>query len=69
VDRRVQEEEKSRQVVWYVYDRAYLLFICTLMALYAVNKEVDFLPHNFSILRLKDTAVTDNHWSVRGENQ
>jgi hypothetical protein len=30
-----------------------------------VNKEVDFVPQKFMFLRLKETAVTDNHWSVR----
>jgi len=33
--------------------------------LYAVNKAVSFVPQKFQWLRLKETSVTDNHWSVR----
>jgi peptide/nickel transport system substrate-binding protein len=60
-----EQEEKIRQMVQYIYDRAYYLFIYSPLSLYAVNKEVDFVPHDFSILRLRDTSVTDNHWSIR----
>jgi len=35
------------------------------LTLYAVNKEVNFIPQKFGVLRLKETSVTDNHWSVR----
>jgi hypothetical protein len=40
-----------------------------IVLLYAVNKEVDFVPQKFGYLRLKETAVTDNHWSVRAEKK
>jgi len=33
----------------------------------AVNKEVNFVPQKRRQLRLKETSVTDNHWSVRAE--
>jgi len=39
------------------------------LTLYAVNKEVQFVPHEDSWLQLKETSVTDNHWSVRGEKK
>jgi hypothetical protein len=52
----------------YVYDQAYRIFIYSPMSLYAVNKGVDFVPQKFIFLRLKETSVTDNHWSIRGKN-
>jgi peptide/nickel transport system substrate-binding protein len=61
------QEEKIRQMVGYVYDRAYALFIYSPLSLYAVNKEVNFVPHKLSFLRLKETSVTDKHWSIRGQ--
>jgi len=63
------QEEKTRQLVKYLYDRAYALFIYSPLTLYAVNKEVDFVPFNDGWLNLKETSVTDNHWSVRGEKK
>ena len=65
---RDEQEERIRQMVSYVYDRAYLLFIYSPLTLYAVNKEVNLVPHKCGYLRLKETSVTDNHWSVRGKN-
>jgi peptide/nickel transport system substrate-binding protein len=68
MDSKIQEE-KIRKLVKYVYDNAYNLIIYSPLSLYAVNKEVNLVPHKFSILRLKETSVTDNHWSIREENQ
>jgi ABC-type transport system substrate-binding protein len=62
-------EEKIRQMVQYLYDQVYALNIYTPMTLYAVNKEVNFVPQKSQFLRFKETSVTDNHWSVREENQ
>ena len=64
VDRRAQEE-KIRHIAEYVYDRAYVLFIYSPLMLYAVNKGVNFVPQKYQWLRLKETSVTDNHWSVK----
>jgi len=63
------QEEKTRQLVKYLYDRAYALFIYSPLTLYAVNKEVDFVPFKDGWLNLKETSVADNHWSVRGEKK
>jgi len=63
------QEEKIRQMVKYFYDRAYALFIYSPLTLYAANKEVDFVPQKGRWLRLKETSVTDKHWSVRGEKK
>jgi hypothetical protein len=48
-------------MVQYIYDRAYRLFIYSPLTLYAVNKEVDFVPQKFVWLHLKETSLTDNH--------
>jgi len=63
------QEEKIRQMVQHIYDRAYSLFIYTPLTLYAVNKEVNLVPQRSIFLRLKETSVTDNHWSVRAEKK
>ncbi|MBW1861283.1 MAG: ABC transporter substrate-binding protein [Deltaproteobacteria bacterium] len=66
VDTEVQED-KVRRMVQYLYEHAHALFIYSPISLYAVNKEVNFIPQKSLILRLKETSVTDKHWSVRGE--
>jgi ABC-type transport system substrate-binding protein len=62
------QDEKMRQMEQYLYDRAYAVYIYSPLNLYAVNKEVNFVPQKSLILRLKETSVTDNHWSVRSQN-
>jgi ABC-type transport system substrate-binding protein len=59
------QDEKMWQIEQYVYDRAYAIFIYSPLNLYAVNKAVNFVPQKSQSLRLKETSVTDNHWSVR----
>ena len=61
------QDEKMRQLEQYVYDRAYAVFIYSPLNLYAVNKAVNFVPQKSLALRLKETSVTDNHWSVRSK--
>jgi len=63
----VAQEEKIRQMAKYVYERAYWVFIYSPLSLYAVNKEVNFVPQKSTFLRLKETSVADKHWSIRGE--
>jgi peptide/nickel transport system substrate-binding protein len=62
-------EEKMKQMVQYLYDRAYALFIYSPIFLYAANKEVNFVPFKDGFLNLKETSVTDNHWSIRAEKK
>jgi len=64
VDEKAQDE-KMRQMEQYLYDRVYAIYIYSPMNLYAVNKEVNFVQQKSQMLRLKETSVTDNHWSVR----
>jgi hypothetical protein len=33
--------------------------------LFAVNKAVEFVPYVTTLLKLAETAVTEQHWSVR----
>ena len=60
-----KQDEKMQKIEAYIYDRAYAIFIYSPLNLYAVNKEVNFVPQKSMHLRLKETSVTDNHWSVR----
>jgi peptide/nickel transport system substrate-binding protein len=62
-------EEKIRQMDEYLHNRAYQLTIYSPITLYAVNKEVNFVPQKSLFMRLKETSVTDNHWSLRGEKK
>jgi len=68
VDKKKQQE-KIRRMVKYIYDRAWGIYIYSPMMLYALNKDVDFVPQKLQLLRLKETSVTDNHWSVRVQNE
>lgn len=63
------QEGKIRRMAEYMYDRAYYVSVYSPLTLYAVNKEVKFVPEKFHGLRFKETSVTDNHWSVRGEKK
>ena len=63
------QEEKIRQMMQYVHENVYRLSVYCPLSLYAVNKEVNFVPQKNGHLRLKETSVTDNHWSVRGEKK
>lgn len=59
------QDRKIQQIEQYIHDQTYVVFIYSPLTLYAVNKEVDFVPQKFMFLRLKETSVTDKHWSVR----
>jgi peptide/nickel transport system substrate-binding protein len=65
---RERQEKKLRQMEQYIYDRADALFIYSPVTLFAVNKEVRFVPQKFGHLRLKETSVTENHWSLKGKD-
>ena len=62
-----QQDEKMRQMEAYIYEKAFAVFIYSPLSLYAVNKEVDFVPRKGLRLKLKETSVTDNHWSLRSK--
>jgi len=68
VDRKAQEE-RIREMVQYVHDKAYTLSIYAPISLYAVNKEVNFVPHKSHTLILSMTSVTDNHVARQRANR
>jgi peptide/nickel transport system substrate-binding protein len=53
----------------YIADQAFWVFTMAPLSLYGVNEEVDFVPQVSQYLYLDYSSVTDNHWSLRGENQ
>jgi len=63
------QEEVIRQLAQYIYDGAHAPCIYSPLTLYAANKEVNFVPQKNTYLGLKETSVTDNHWSIRGEKK
>jgi peptide/nickel transport system substrate-binding protein len=61
---REQQQALIRQMERHTHDQAYFLFLYNPIKLYAVNKAVTFVPYLY-ILNLAETAVTEQHWSVR----
>ena len=49
---------------WLVYNEGLSLFLCSLQALYAVNKQVEFTPYVMTFA-LAECSVGDGHWSRR----
>jgi peptide/nickel transport system substrate-binding protein len=64
---RERQQGLIRQMERHARDQAYFLFLYNPIALYAVNKAVEFVPYVSTILKLDGTAVTEQHWSVREE--
>jgi ABC-type transport system substrate-binding protein len=62
---RGQQEALIRQMERHTYAQAYGLFLYNPIQLFAVNKAVKFVPYVGGVLNLAETAVTDDHWSVR----
>jgi ABC-type transport system substrate-binding protein len=64
----VDRERQQRligQMERHTRDQAYFLFLYNPIALYAVNQAVEFVPYVSTILKLTETGVTTQHWSVR----
>jgi len=53
------------QMERHIRGQAYFLFLYNPIALYAVNKAVEFVPYIDTTLNLAETSVTEQHWSVR----
>jgi ABC-type transport system substrate-binding protein len=62
---RTHQQELLRQTQRHTHDQAYFLFLYNPIKLYAVNKAVEFVPYVSTTLKLAETAVTEQHWSVR----
>jgi peptide/nickel transport system substrate-binding protein len=59
------QQRLIRQMERYTHEQAYFLFLYNPIQLYAVNKAVAFVPYVTTRLILTETAVTEQHWSVR----
>jgi ABC-type transport system substrate-binding protein len=62
---REQQQGVIRQMERHTRDQAYFLFLYNPIKLYAVNKAVAFVPYMTGTLTFAETAVTEQHWSVR----
>jgi peptide/nickel transport system substrate-binding protein len=62
---REQQQALIRQMERHSRDQAYFLFLYNPIGRYAVNKTVQFVPYVNPLLNLVETAVTDQHWSIR----
>jgi ABC-type transport system substrate-binding protein len=62
---RERQQALIRQMERHTRDQAYFLFLYNPIALYAVNKAVEFVPYVSTILKLAETGVTEQHWSLR----
>jgi peptide/nickel transport system substrate-binding protein len=62
---RERQQVLIRQMERHTRDQAYFLFLYNPIALYALNKAVEFVPYVSTILKLAETGVTEEHWSVR----
>jgi peptide/nickel transport system substrate-binding protein len=62
---RAQQQAVAAEMERHIRDQALFLFLYAPIHLYAVNKEVNFIPDSSGLLRLSKTGVTEQHWSVR----
>jgi peptide/nickel transport system substrate-binding protein len=64
VDRQ-QQQAVIRQMERHTHEQAYFLFLYNAIQLYAVNKDLEFVPYASGTLQFAETGVTAEHWSVR----
>jgi hypothetical protein len=62
---RAEQQAIAAQMERHIRDQALLLSLYAPLHLYAVNKEVHFVPPPSGRLFLGSTGVTEQHWSVR----
>jgi peptide/nickel transport system substrate-binding protein len=62
---REQQQVLIRQMEWHTHNQAHFLFLYNPIQLFAVNKAVEFVPYVTGHLLFAETAVTEQHWSVR----
>jgi len=53
------------ELIRYIYENNYMVFLPSPNNVYAVNKEVVFNPGRSAFVYLRDLQVTEQHWSVR----
>ena len=64
-DRRFELYRKANE---HIADHALGIFTVAPVTLYGVNRELDFAPQVSQYLYLEHSSVTENHWSLRGQN-
>ncbi len=57
-----------KNIIKRVYEKAYMLFVPSVNAVYAVNKEVDFTPYSLATMPLWKSKITKYHRSVFKSN-
>jgi ABC-type transport system substrate-binding protein len=62
---REQQQALIRQMERHIRDQAYFLFLYHPIKLYAVNRDVEFVPYVSTTLNFTETGVTAQHWSIR----
>lgn len=60
----VKQVLASNRIDRYVTQQAFALFLVAPQVLYAVNRDVEFVPYATSF-ELTDTSVRSGHWSLR----
>jgi ABC-type transport system substrate-binding protein len=65
-DKRFQIYKKANE---YIADGAFWVSTMAPLALYGVNKEVEFIRQLSRYLYLDSSSVTDSHWSVRAKSK
>jgi peptide/nickel transport system substrate-binding protein len=60
-----KQQELIRQMEQHTSAQAYFLFLYNPIQLFAVNKAVEFVPYVTTEVGFAETAVTEQHWSVR----
>jgi len=58
-----KRKKLAQEIDHYVYHEALALFLCSPRELYAVNKNVHFIPYR-TTFELAETEVTAKHWSL-----
>jgi peptide/nickel transport system substrate-binding protein len=62
---RERQQQAIRQIERHTHQQAYFLFLYNPIQLFAVNKAVEFVPYVTTLLKLAETSVTEEHWSMR----
>ena len=62
---REKQQALIRQMERHTSEQAYFLFLYSPIQLYAANKAVEFVPYVTTVLKLDETSVSEQHWSVR----
>jgi hypothetical protein len=59
------QQQAIREIARHTRDHSDFLFLYNPIQLFAVTKAVEFIPYATTLLKLAETGVTSQHWSVR----